>query len=87
VTDVTMHAAAVEPVAEDAVDEQLVRQLGQRARAEGLQLTGEGGLLQRLTKMVVESALDGKMEDHLVYAKHEPDSTRGPVQDVRRRGQ
>ena len=46
-TDVTMHAAAVEPVAEDAVDEQLVRQLGQRARAEGLQLTGEGGLLQR----------------------------------------
>ncbi len=86
-TDVTMHAAAVEPVAEDAVDEQLVRQLGQRARAEGLQLTGEGGLLQRLTKMVVESALDGKMEDHLVYAKHEPDSTRGPVQDVHRRGQ
>jgi len=72
VTDVTMYAAAVEPVAEDAVDEQLVRQLGQRARAEGLQLTGEGGLLQRLTKMVVESALDGEMEDHLGYAKHEP---------------
>jgi len=72
VTDVTMYAAAVEPVAEDAVEEQLVRQLGQRARAEGLQLTGEGGLLQRLTKMVVESALDGEMEDHLGYAKHEP---------------
>jgi len=36
--------------------------------------------------MVVESALDGEMEDHLVYAKHEPDSTRGPVQDVHRRG-
>ena len=71
-TDVTMYAAAVEPVAEDAVDEQLVRQLGQRARAEGLQLTGEGGLLQRLMKMVVESALDGEMEDHLGYAKHEP---------------
>lgn len=71
-TDVTMYVAAVEPVAEDAVDEQLVRQLGQRARAEGLQLTGEGGLLQRLTKMVVESALDGEMEDHLGYAKHEP---------------
>lgn len=71
-TDVTMYVAAVEPVAEDAVDEQLVRQLGQRARAEGLQLTGEGGLLQRLMKMVVESALDGEMEDHLGYAKHEP---------------
>jgi len=46
--------------------------LGERARAEGLQLTGEGGLLQRLTKLVVESALDGEMDDHLGYTKHEP---------------
>jgi transposase-like protein len=49
----------------DGVDEQLVRQLTERARAEGLQLTGEGGLLGRLTKMVVESALRGEMDDHL----------------------
>jgi putative transposase len=40
--------------------------------AEGLQLTGEGGLLARLTKMVVESALEGEMEDHLGYARHVP---------------
>jgi hypothetical protein len=51
VTDVT--AAAV-----DAVDEELVRQLTERARAEGLQLTVEGGLLQKLTKLVMESALE-----------------------------
>jgi transposase-like protein len=58
----------------DAVDldEQLVRQLSERARAEGLQLTGEGGLLGRLTKMVVESALQGEMDDHLGYGKHDP---------------
>jgi putative transposase len=34
--------------------------------------TGEGGLLSRLTKMVVESALEGEMEDHLAYARHDP---------------
>ena len=36
-----------------------------RARAEGLRLTGEGGLLSQLTKVVVESALDGELDDHL----------------------
>ena len=64
-TDVT--AAAM-----DAVDEELVRQLTERARAEGLQLAGEGGLLQKLTKLVMESALDGELDDHLGYEKHDP---------------
>ena len=64
-TDVT--AAAM-----DAVDEELVRQLTERARAEGLQLAGEGGLLQKLTKLVMESALDGELDDHLGYDKHDP---------------
>lgn len=56
----------------DAVDEQLVEQLASRARAEGLQLTGEGGLLARLTRRVVESAIEGEMDDHLGYGKHDP---------------
>ena len=64
--------AVVGPVPADAVDEELVRQLSGRARAEGLRLTGEGGLLARLTKIVVESALEGEMEDHLGYARHDP---------------
>jgi len=34
----------------DVLDEQLIGQLVDRARAGGLQLTGEGGLLQQLTK-------------------------------------
>ncbi|WP_246144957.1 transposase, partial [Actinacidiphila oryziradicis] len=42
-----------------------------RARSEGLQLTGEGGLLQQLTKRVLESALEGEITDHLGYDKHE----------------
>jgi transposase-like protein len=56
----------------EGLEEQLVRQLAQRARAEGLKLTGEGGLLARLTKVVVESALEGEMDDHLGYGKHDP---------------
>ena len=43
-----------------ASDEQLVAMLVDRARSEGLQLTGEGGLLQQLTKRVLESALEGE---------------------------
>jgi hypothetical protein len=37
-----------------AAEERLVRELTERARADGLKLTGEEGLLGRLTKMVVE---------------------------------
>lgn len=62
----------VTATAKDAVDEELVRQLTERARAEGLQLAGEGGLLQKLTKLVMESALDGELDDHLGYDKHDP---------------
>jgi putative transposase len=58
-------------------DEQLVRQLVERARAEGLKLTGEGGLLGRLTKVVVESALEGEMDDHVGYGKHDPAGRNG----------
>jgi putative transposase len=44
----------------------------ERARSGGLKLTGEGGLLGQLTKMVVEGALEGEMDDHPGYGKHDP---------------
>ena len=37
----------------------MLRELTERARTGGLKLTGEGGLLGRLTKMVIEGALEG----------------------------
>ena len=46
--------------------------LVERARSEGLQLTGQGGLLQQLTKRVLESALEGEITDHVGYEKHDP---------------
>ena len=55
-----------------AADEQLLRELTERARTGGLKLTGEGGLLGKLTKMVVEGALEGELDDHLGYGKHDP---------------
>src|SRR3954471_14243306 len=54
------------------VDRTVVAELVARAGAEGVSLTGEGGLLQQLTKLVLESSLEGEMDAHLGYAKHEP---------------
>src|SRR6201996_4354880 len=75
----TAHAGAAEttgPAVEDgrvdAADEELARQLAAQARAEGIPLTGPGGLLGRLTKVVLESALEAEMDDHLGYRKHDP---------------
>ena len=60
-----------------AADEQLLRELTGRARTGGLKLTGEGGLLGKLTKMVVEGALEGELDDHLGYARHAPEGRDG----------
>jgi transposase-like protein len=68
-TDVTTDETP-EP-ALSAADEQLLRELTGRAREGGLKLTGEGGLLGKLTKMVIEGALEGEMDDHLGYARHD----------------
>lgn len=61
----------------DGLDEQLVAQLVNRARAGGLKLTGEGGVLQQLTKRLLESALEGEITDHLGYDKHDPAGRNG----------
>ncbi len=58
--------------ASEGFDDRQLQALVAQARAEGLQLTDEGGLLARLTKLVVESALEGEMDDHLGYAKNDP---------------
>ena len=54
-------------------EQQLVRELTSRAREGGLKLTGEGGLLGRLTKMVIEGALEGEMDSHLGYSRNSPE--------------
>src|SRR5215472_14813008 len=70
-TDVTTGQGRDE-VELSAADEQLLRELTERARGGGLKLTGEGGLLGKLTKMVIEGALEGELDDHLGYEKNDP---------------
>ena len=66
VSEMTIEPESVpEPAGVAASDEQLIEMLVDRARSEGMQLTGAGGLLQQLTKRVLESALEGEITDHL----------------------
>ncbi|CAL9445470.1 hypothetical protein [Streptomyces sp. enrichment culture] len=57
---------AEEPTA--GVDDELAAQLVARAQADGPRLTGERGLLQRLTKGVLESTPEGEPTDGLCPA-------------------
>jgi transposase-like protein len=43
----------------------------EKARAEGVDLVGPGGLLSGLTKSVLETALEAEMSEHLGYDKHD----------------
>src|SRR3982750_611510 len=61
----------------EGVDAELVGRLVEQARAAGLQLTGDGGLLAQLTKRVIEAALDGEITDHLGYDKGDPAGSNG----------
>jgi len=53
-------------------DAELAQRLVDQARSEGVSLTGPGGLLGSLTKRVLETALEGEMDEHLGYAKGDP---------------
>jgi putative transposase len=60
------------PATESASTDEVIGRLVDQAQAEGLSLTGPGGLLSQLTKRVLESALEGEMDGHVGYAKHDP---------------
>jgi putative transposase len=55
-----------QPTAEQLAAEELVR----RAREQGLSLTGPDGLLKQLTKVVLETALDQELTEHLGHEKN-----------------
>jgi putative transposase len=50
----------------------MARRLLERARAEGLEVTGESGLLQQMMKSVLEAALEEELTDHLGYESGDP---------------
>ncbi|GGV55942.1 hypothetical protein GCM10010245_88720 [Streptomyces spectabilis] len=55
--------AVLETVSSVAMDEGFIEELVSWAQADGLQRTGEGGLLQQHTKRLLESVLDGEMTE------------------------
>jgi hypothetical protein len=57
--------------------QQLAQQLVEKARVEGIDLVGPGGLLTGLTKTVLETALDAELSEHLGYDKHDPAGRNG----------
>jgi putative transposase len=62
----------IEPVAAQIDQQQLAQELVEKARADGVELVGPGGLLSGLTKSVLETALEAEMSEHLGYDKHDP---------------
>ncbi|MDI9920607.1 transposase, partial [Rhodococcus sp. IEGM 1372] len=50
---------------------QLAEQLLAQAKEQGVELMGPNGLLNQLTKNVLETALDAEMTEHLGYEKHD----------------
>ena len=51
---------------------QLAEQLLAQAKEHGVDLVGPNGLLNQLTKNVLETALEAEMSEHLGYDRHDP---------------
>ena len=47
-------------------------QLVARARAEGVELTGDEGLLTAMIRQVLQTGLEVELSDHLGYEPHDP---------------
>lgn len=62
----------LESMATDVDQRQLAEQLLAQAKEQGVELVGPNGLLNQLTKNVLETALDAEMTEHLGYDKHDP---------------
>jgi transposase-like protein len=48
----------------------LAAQLVSQARADGVDLTGQGGLLTELMRQVLQTGLEAEMDEHVGYPKH-----------------
>jgi putative transposase len=77
VTQTTNEQTGLDKLGSDTVDEQLASQLVQQARSQGISLIGPDGLLQRVTKLVLENALEGELTDHLGYEHGDPAGRNG----------
>ena len=66
--EVTESVVSSTPLVPDEVLDELLA----RVDAEGAELLGPDGLLNQVTKAVLERALDEELTDHLGYERHDP---------------
>ena len=63
---------ATPPTDDDGrLDQSVAEELVAKARADGVDLVGPGGLLGDLTKQILETGLEVEMDEHLGYSKHD----------------
>lgn len=70
-TDHDVRVAAPPTDDDGRLDQSVAEELVARARAEGVDLVGPGGLLGDLTKQILETGLEVEMDEHLGYSKHD----------------
>jgi transposase-like protein len=67
----------IEPMPAQIDQQQLARDLVAKARADGVDLVGPGGMLAGLTKTVLETALEAEITEHVGSDKHDPAGRNG----------
>ena len=73
-TDQTMSAVPANGAADEAAMKDWAELLVARARGEGVELTGEDGLLTGLVRQVLQTGLEVEMAEHLGYERHAVES-------------
>lgn len=71
-TDQNVPAVPASGAADKAAMKDWAEFLVSRARAEGVELTGDGGLLTRLVRKVLQCGLEVEMAEHLGCERHDP---------------
>ena len=69
-TDQNMPAVPANGAADESAMKDWAELLVARARSEGVELTGDGGLLTGLVRQVLQCGLEVEMAEHLDYERH-----------------
>ncbi|MDG2112209.1 MAG: IS256 family transposase [Actinomycetota bacterium] len=69
-TDQNLPAVPANVLPDEAAMKDWADRLVTRARSEGVELTGDGGLLTALVRQVLQTGLEVEMTDHLGYEPH-----------------
>ena len=68
----TVNSRPAVVLAREIPTEDLAVELMERAKADGVNLVGPGGLLADLTKRVLEAGLNAELTEHVGYEPHDP---------------